>query len=183
MLNRTTLVFTICNFIFFLCFSEVENDHDIRDHSVQFDIYSDSNPLELALRGCKNEYESCVPLASGAIELQMSVKYGNRLKNWLWNDLCNCSFPPREKQPALQYLHIPKSSTSINWFLHDYFNCSNDNSASNPCSSWLLTPEDQKKGLCEGRLFSCAGHRVDKSLPDVVRYILSTSPVRHSTRY
>ena len=49
-----------------------------------------------------------------------------------------CDLPPRDQQPLLQYLHIPKTSTSINWFLHDYFDCFNQfNDSNEPCSKWL----------------------------------------------
>jgi hypothetical protein len=49
-----------------------------------------------------------------------------------------CTMPPQEKLPTLQFLHIPKTATSINWFLHDYFDCLPPN-ASSPCMKWLET--------------------------------------------
>ena len=38
----------------------------------------------------------------------------------------------------IQFFHIPKTGTSINWFLHDYFNCLERN-ATQPCMKWLET--------------------------------------------
>jgi hypothetical protein len=77
--------------------------------------------------------------------------------------------PPQQRLQSLQYLHIPKAGTSLNWFLHDYFDCLDAN-ATSPCMKWLETEEEQKKGLCNGRLFSCLGHSVNPSLPQLVIY-------------
>lgn len=67
------------------------------------------------------------------------------------------SMMPRieSRKPALQYLHIPKAGTSVNWFLRDYFgsacasafSSSSDRTAAvteqqeegNPCPEWLHT--------------------------------------------
>jgi hypothetical protein len=59
----------------------------------------------------------------------------------------------KQRKPALQYLHVPKAGTSVNWFLRDYFggacaseqlhNTSRDRGSSqledNPCPEWLHT--------------------------------------------
>jgi len=52
--------------------------------------------------------------------------------------------PPRQKEEVLQYLHIPKTGTSLNWFLRDYFNFLSEeelktNSMTDPCLNWLQT--------------------------------------------
>jgi hypothetical protein len=75
--------------------------------------------------------------------------------------------PPQNKLPLIQFLHIPKTGTSINWFLHDYFDSLPEN-ATVPCMKWLGTvshpfilfsffvkKEEQLPGLCDGRLLSC----------------------------
>lgn len=107
----------------------------------------------------------------------------------------SCLFPRQERLDALQYLHIPKAGTAINWFLHDYFHCSGEDEVSpspDPCPRWLETvsmqltteyrskesaphwymssvqAEEQREGLCGGRLFSCMGHSVNPLLPALV---------------
>lgn len=134
------------------------------ERAVEFQIFDSTNPEDLARTGCNQDYESCYHIAVAAIQLQKSRMFSSALEGWSWSDTCGCSLPPREKQQVLQYLHIPKSSTSINWFLHDYFECTAQNSTE-PCPRWLRNHDEQKQGLCNGRLFSCAGHRVSEELP------------------
>ena len=53
-----------------------------------------------------------------------------------------CHLPPRKKEETLQFLHIPKTGTSVNWFLRDYFDCTVSND-SNPCDEWLQTVKNE----------------------------------------
>jgi hypothetical protein len=68
--------------------------------------------------------------------------------------LFSCMLPTTvRRKPALQYLHVPKAGTSVNWFLRDYFgeacaseglmhNTSGDRGPrleDNPCPEWLHT--------------------------------------------
>lgn len=116
---------------------------------------------------CEDKAASCYPILSGALELEKHRAFGSALQGWVESSLCKCLMPPREKQEMLQYLHIPKTGTSINWFLHDYFdNCGANES--NPCPNHLTRLDSGDEGLCDGRLFSCAGHRVSSALPEVV---------------
>jgi hypothetical protein len=158
-------------------------DHHLIDDevTVSFDIYNDSDPLILAQQGCRGQYPSCMAMSVPVLRLAMNRQFQHPLSGWQYSEYCQCNMPPQDKQHVLQYLHVPKSGTSINWFLHDYFdNCtSSDGSSdeggddgdgdgsqeSSPCPQHLAKPIDQITGLCEGRLYSCAGHRVSADLP------------------
>ncbi len=110
----------------------------IKTESVVFEIEVDSDPNILAADGCVGQFPSCFPIASGSIELFKAKQFNLSLTKWKFNKYCNCSFPPRrEKLHIIQYLHIPKTGSSINWFLHDYYDCFVN--SSNPCSSFLST--------------------------------------------
>jgi hypothetical protein len=164
--------------------------------AVTFNIYEDSDAFQLGLAGCKNEPDNCMYLAVNAIERYKSGLYGSQLEGWRYNEVCKCQMPPRpEKQELLQFLHIPKTGTSLNWFLHDYFieDCG-ANESPDPCPRHLANVRsaasyivdvssdddfhdhycifvqysDQTSGLCNGKLFSCAGHRVAAELPKLV---------------
>lgn len=111
------------------------------DQVVVVDTFT--NPTELAKQICINSRDTCQNLVFPLIELEMHSLFNSELKDWRYNAACGCSLPPQIKLSHLQYFHIPKSGTSINWFLRDYFdNCNVDLGSSlsdDPCSSWLET--------------------------------------------
>ena len=114
------------------------------DKKIEFDENSD--PYLLAKDGCINEYESCMIMAEKSIERYQARMYNKELIGWRFNKYCDCSLPKRdEKLEVIQFLHIPKTGTSLNWFFRDYFgNCtddinseSGDFSSEEPCVKWL----------------------------------------------
>jgi hypothetical protein len=139
---------------------------------VTIDIDEFGDPELMAAETCKNEHVSCMYVAVNAIERHQAIIYNKELKDWRFNEHCNCNLPPRNssaKHDILQFLHIPKTGTAFNWFLHDYFdNCTTDADTSDePCTRWLSVATDQVNGLCDGRLYSCAGHRVAPNIYQV----------------
>ena len=139
--------------------------------SIEIDEHGD--PKLVAAEICKNEYYSCMHVAVNAIERHQAILYNKELKDWKFNEHCNCSLPPHNsstKHEILQFLHIPKTGTAFNWFLHDYFeNCTDLDMSQEPCTRWLSSPTDQVTGLCDGRLYSCAGHRVAANIYQVTK--------------
>jgi hypothetical protein len=143
-----------------------------REDEVSIEIDEHSDPVAVAAESCRGEHASCMFVAANAIERYQALQYNKSLVGWRFNEHCNCSLPPRPaKQDILQFMHIPKTGTAFNWFLRDYFdNCTDGEGADDggdddePCTRWLRGPEDQVQGLCGGRLYSCAGHRVDPEL-------------------
>ena len=110
-----------------------------------------SDPFVIAEESCQNEYMSCMYTAVNAVERVQALRYNKELKGWRYNEHCNCSLPPRlQKQEILQFFHIPKTGTALNWFLHDYFeNCTDMMQTENggePCSRWLESSEQQVNG-------------------------------------
>ena len=55
---------------------------------IQFDIYSDADPYELADLGCRDDYESCYSIVKGVVELKKKELFGMELNGWKWNELC-----------------------------------------------------------------------------------------------
>ena len=114
------------------------------DQSVIADIQGlvvsvSTNPYLLAQDICKNSSDSCMYIAVNAIERKKSILLGEALEGWRLADQCHCMMPPRlAKLPLLQFLHIPKTGSSINWALAGYFdNCSETFSTLNPCPRHL----------------------------------------------
>lgn len=91
-------------------------DHYIDIH---FDEYSDSEAV--ARNACIGKSSTCFVLASKAVERSISEQFGKELTGWRYNDICQCQLPSRKKIEVIQYLHIPKTATSINFFFQDYF--------------------------------------------------------------
>lgn len=117
---------------------------------------------------CLDSRNACIRYVFPVLELDKSMSRGVKLENWRESRFCNCAMPSQEKLGYLQYFHIPKCGTSINWFLRDYFgNCEEDES-SDPCPRWLSNEQEQREGLCGGRLFSCMGHSVNPNLAEEV---------------
>lgn len=150
--------------IFSFILSIVTISSGIENDPIAFEITATSDVLEVASRGCQGQYQSCMRLAAPGIELYSHHNFGTPLDNWRYDKYCKCSMPKQEKLDIIQYLHIPKTSTSINWALHAYFEDCKVN-MSNPCSAFLTKPEELQRGLCRGHLFSCAGHVVSPHLP------------------
>ena len=113
--------------------------HNLSSDLVSVEILPDSNPSELADAQCPSEFEYCRPLLTHSAELYQYKQYSKPLINWTYNEICRCMFPPHSnatKLKVIQYLHIPKTGTSFNFFLHSYFdNCSTDET--HPCPHWL----------------------------------------------
>ena len=109
-----------------------------------------SDPYVIAEESCQNEYMSCMYTAVNAVERVQALRYNKELKDWRFNEHCNCSLPPRpQKHEILQFFHIPKTGTAFNWFLHDYFeNCTDTvtEHGGEPCSRWLESSEQQVNG-------------------------------------
>ncbi len=110
-------------------------------------IELNSDPNLLAIEACGDKYSSCVLNTINAIKLQKHLLYGVPLQDWTISEVCGgCLMPskPLQTLDVIQYLHIPKCGTSINFFLHDYFeNCST--SRSDPCPRWLTSVRDTQK--------------------------------------
>lgn len=104
-----------------------------------------TNPMELSRQICINSRDSCQNLVLPLIQLEKYSLFNIKLDNWRHNEACGCLLPPQTKQSYLQYFHIPKSGTSINWFFRDYFeNCNDEvnvrvNVSGDPCPTWLET--------------------------------------------
>jgi len=135
--------------------------------SVEFVVHPDTDAVAVSEVGCAGKRISCSYFARPLIELQKHELFGGPLHSWRYCDTCRCMMPPQTRLDKIQFLHIPKTGTSINWFFHDYFDCAISNS-SQPCSQWLESEVEQRQGLCNGRLFSCMGHAVHPSLPELV---------------
>lgn len=60
----------------------------LRSKEVVFDIYHDSDPVILAQDKCRDDYESCVHIASAAIELSKAKYFKTSLTTWTWNKPC-----------------------------------------------------------------------------------------------
>jgi hypothetical protein len=154
-----------------------QNDRHRPSSSIDQDVELVCSGQEGSMR------KSCFRTLEPALALRRALESENSApKDWRFDKTCGCHLPPRQALTVIQYLHIPKTGTSINWFLHDYYGhfCHKPNSTlltSNfgpeedgtlpvpPCPRWLSSPEEANKGLCGGRLFSCAGHRVHPHLP------------------
>lgn len=125
-------------------------------------IDRETSAWHLAREKCQNEREWCTNLVEPAIQLVMNNLYDYPLISWKWSETCKygnfclilnsiypiltlsfdrCLTPGlTENLNVIQYLHIPKSGTVINWYLRDYLNCSADDlDFSPPCSEWLDT--------------------------------------------
>ena len=105
-------------------------------------VQESTNPLELTKKLCVNSRNTCSNFVHPIIELQKFHLYNTELKDWVPSAACGCMLPPQLKLPHLQYFHIPKCGTSLNWFLRDYFdNCDiqspNEAHSNDPCPSWL----------------------------------------------
>ena len=113
--------------------------YSVKADLVSVEILPDSNPSELADAQCPSEFEYCKPLLTHSAELYLYKQYNKPLTNWSYNEICQCMFPPQTNATMLkviQFLHIPKTGTSFNFFLHSYFdNCSTDET--HPCPYWL----------------------------------------------
>ena len=113
--------------------------HNTASDLVSVEILPDSNPSELADAQCPSEFDYCKPLLTHSAELYQYKQYNKPLTSWGYNEICNSMFPPQTnatKLKVIQYLHIPKTGTSFNFFLHSYFdNCSTDET--HPCPNWL----------------------------------------------
>ena len=113
--------------------------HNTASDLVSVEILPDSNPSELAESHCPLKFDYCKPLLTHSAELYQYKQYNKPLTNWSYNEICQCMFPPQSnatKLKVIQYLHIPKTGTSFNYFLHSYFdNCSTDET--HPCPHWL----------------------------------------------
>ena len=113
--------------------------YSIKADLVSVEILPDSNPSELADAQCPSEFDYCRPLLTHSADLYQYKQYNKPLTNWNYNEICQCMFPPQSnatKLKVIQYLHIPKTGTSFNFFLHSYFdNCSTDET--HPCPHWL----------------------------------------------
>lgn len=126
-------------FVMALLCSTIKGD----DQAVVVD--ESTNPIELARQICINSRDTCLNLVFPLIELEKSSLFNIELNNWQYNEACGCPLPPQTKLSHLQYFHIPKSGTSINWFLRDYFdNCNSVNMgivslSEDPCPLWLET--------------------------------------------
>lgn len=133
---------------------------------IEFEVYPDTNTMNLVSLACEGKYQSCSRLSIPAIDFYKLENFQIPLYNYRYNEICKCLLPPQSKVKQLQLLHIPKTGTSINWLLHSYFDDCYIN-ISNPCSNFLRNASELYQGLCNGRLFSCAGHRVASNLPEL----------------
>ena len=100
--------------------------------------FSESSDSRWKARRSLSGFKKCLhSICISVLELDKSMSRGVKLENWRESRFCNCAMPSQEKLGYLQYFHIPKCGTSINWFLRDYFgNCEEDES-SDPCPRWL----------------------------------------------
>lgn len=135
----------------------------------EFYVDENTNPFQLASSTCENKHLNCMAIGVPAIELFKARNFNATLKNWKFNEFCNCDMPPRpEKLPFIQFVHIPKSGSSINRFFHDYYDCSYNREDENPCSGFVNKVESKDDLLCGGKLLTCAGHVVSPTLPNVI---------------
>ena len=133
-------------------------------------FYEDTDPEVVAVEACRDmPFEDCHSMMVSAIELQQHILFSKPLHNWTYSNICGCKMPPRKQKDILQFLHIPKSGTSFNFLLHDYFNCLTlPGMESDGCEKWLKDADELSQGLCDGRLWSCQGHRAHPHVPDLV---------------
>jgi hypothetical protein len=130
---------------------------NLRNAGLHLDATSD--PYQLSLGLCQTLPRNCMYLAVNYLEREQARQFQLPLPGWIFDPLCNSMRPPRlEKLPYIQFMHIPKTGTSINWALHGYFDCDVDELT--PCPISLRNKDERDRGLCDGRLFSCAGHVV-----------------------
>jgi len=122
------LIITLC------CFRGEGNEQTVT-------VDSSTTPPALAQDICINSRDTCLNFVLPVIELQKFLLFSSNLTDWHYNEACGCFLPPQTKLSNLQYFHIPKSGTSINWFLRDYFDDCEGGSPSliseDPCPSWL----------------------------------------------
>lgn len=133
MRTRTQCVF-IC-FIFAVLWLAKGKEHEVF-------VDTATIPLALASEICRNSGNKCTKLVRPLIELQKFSLFNSELKDWTHNEACGCHMPPQLKLPNLQYFHVPKCGTSINWFLIDYFDdCGRIEAVHSPrqepCPRWL----------------------------------------------
>ena len=101
-------------------------------------VQESTDSIALSKQICAYSTFTCTNFVRPVIELQKHEKYGHDLLGWRFNDACKIFLPPQVKLPVLQYFHIPKSGTSINWFLRDYFDgCGVKSKEEDPCPVWL----------------------------------------------
>lgn len=131
------LIHPILSTIYLLACISLLNGVIVEDEAaIEFEILPDTDPVVLGELGCQNRYPSCARLAVPSIQKFKNIKYGDELLNWRYNSHCQCDLPPQKALSKIQFVHIPKTGTSLNWILHSYFdNCLVN--LSNPCSSFL----------------------------------------------
>jgi hypothetical protein len=100
-------------------------------------INASTDPYELAVQYCSERPPNCMHLVVNYIERVQARRLNLTLPGWSYDEHCKCYRPPRlEKLSYLQFMHIPKTGTSINWALHGYFDCELS-TRTDPCSQHL----------------------------------------------
>ena len=157
----------------------VVGDLDHQSLSIEInekDLGIDTNPDDEAELLCKGAIDSCKAYVKFAIERLLVKKYGASAtflvnkKLDVINPICNILMPVREKPKIVEYLHIPKAGTSLNWILQNYWeDClQSPPDSGDPCPRWFDSLEDQMIGLCKGKLYTCNGHNVISAMTKFV---------------